>query len=153
MAGILSPELSSALTFQNSKLLSPDTTITGNKLFSDISTKIASENQVSTNIGQAGLFNLSGNLDLSTKKSALLYSPISVVSSPNAKVSSSPQIEQGGGDNPLSGLFSGGNTLLLVAGLGIALFFLTGRKSEPKTSSVTFAPSARVRTGNIKEGF
>ena len=115
--------------------------ISGNKLLSDnltnISTKIASDNTISTSFSQeqAGLVNIKGSIDASTKKSAVLYAPISVANSPSARVSSSPQIDQAGSENPLSGLFSSPNLVIAVAGLGIALFFLT--KAAKPSSNVT----------------
>ncbi len=134
MADILSPttDFNTALTSQL-KLLSDNQT--------SIQTKIASDNQftLTSNVGQAGFLNLQGNLDASTKKTAILFAPVTNTNSPNARVSSSPQVNQAGGDNPLSGLLGTPNAIIALAAVGLALFFLT----KPKTQV------SSVRTGSI----
>ena len=96
------------------KFLSPDTSITGNRFLSpdtDLNNVKLLSPDINTDVEQAGLFNLKGTLDFSTTKSAMVYSPVIISSSPFASVSSTPQT----GDSTPS---LGGN-LGVILGLGV----------------------------------
>jgi len=104
------------------KILSPDTTLTGNKFLSP-DTNLKDVKLLSPDVKiqqeQAGLFNIKGTLDFSTKKSAMVYSPITITNSPFAKASNTPTIDSplGGGNLPIVPL-----AMLGVVGVGIMMF-------------------------------
>lgn len=143
-------------------LLSPKTDLTSNfKALSDNATTITANpnlfsnnrlsSSITSNIGQAGVLNLQGALDASTKKTAIIYAPVTASNSPNARVSSAPSQDQGGSDNPFAGLL-GGPTLIVVGVLALGAVFLLSKSARPTSTTTNFSPGGSHVQAEIGRG-
>ena len=112
------------------KILSPDLqSYVNTSLKFEPKLDVTTDVTTTTNIEQGGLVNLKGQLDASTKKTALLYSPVTIISSPGASASSSPGLSQAESKPPLIDLSGALNSPLLLLGGGLLLaFFVFGVK-------------------------